>query len=163
MRDIVEKISRYTNNAAEYLLITLVGTMSLLIFIQVIFRYVLNHSIYWSEEVGRYLLIWITFLGASVGFRRKAHVGIDFLYQKVSEPIKRYFKVVIEIFILLLSFIMFFYGIKLSIFVRMQLSPALFLPMSIPYSSVAVGGFLIFFHSLKFFIDDLYEIGIKIK
>ncbi len=153
----------YLNIVAEYLLIILIGSISILIFIQVIFRYVFNHSIYWSEEVGRYLLIWITFIGASVGFKRKAHVGIDFLYEKLKGSIQKYITIIIEVFTILVSFVMFFYGIKLTIFVRMQLSPALFLPMSFPYSSIAIGGFLILIHSINFLIDDLYKIGNKLK
>ncbi len=159
----VQRLSDILNRIAEYLLIVLVGTISILIFVQVVFRYVFNHSIYWSEEVGRYLLIWITFVGASVGFKRKAHVGIDFLYERARGAIKDYLNIIIEIFILLLSAVMLIYGIKLSIFVRFQLSPALFLPMSLPYSSIAFGGFLILIHSTNFLINDIYKIRIMEK
>ena len=80
MNKFILTISDKLNKGATYLLILLTITISLLIFAQVICRYVFNYSLYWSEELGRYTLIWITFLGASVGFKRKAHVGVDFLF-----------------------------------------------------------------------------------
>ncbi len=155
MNDLVLKISDRLNKWAEYLMIGLMASISLLIFTQVIFRYVFNYSLFWSEELGRYTLIWITFIGASVGFKKKGHVGVDFLYNTFSSQVKDILTVFSDFVILTLALILTIYGVNLSRFVHMQSSAALLIPMSIPYSAIAIGGFLTVFHSLSFLFEDI--------
>jgi TRAP-type C4-dicarboxylate transport system permease small subunit len=46
---------------------------------QVFFRYILNNSLVWSEELVRFLFIWMTFLGAAINIRDKWHIGVEYL------------------------------------------------------------------------------------
>lgn len=156
-------MSNVINKGAEYLLIGLMSCISLLIFVQVVFRYGLNHSIYWSEEVGRYTLVWITFIGASVGFKKKAHVGVDFLYKAFNDRTKLILTIISDFVIFILSVILTVYGIKLAIFVRSQTSAALLISMSIPYSAVWAGGLFTSIHSFYFIVDDIGKLVIKNK
>jgi TRAP-type C4-dicarboxylate transport system permease small subunit len=55
--------------------------MVILVFGNVVARYVLNASIGWSEEVSRFMLIWLTFLGAVIAYMRNEHLGLDVLIQ----------------------------------------------------------------------------------
>ena len=155
MKDIVLKISDKLNKFAEYLMIGLMTGISLLIFTQVVFRYVFNYSLFWSEELARYTLIWITFIGASVGFKKKGHIGVDFLYNRFSLQTQKNLTVFSDFIILILSLILTVYGANLSKFVHMQSSAALLIPMSIPYSAIAIGGFFTIFHSLNFLLEDI--------
>ncbi len=150
---ILIKLSDAVNNFAKILMVILMISISILLFIQVFSRYVLNASLFWAEELGRYFLIWITFLGASIGVKYKSHIGIDFFYRRYSPRVRKFFDIIIIISGLLLSFIMFFYGIKISLFVRFQQSSALLIPMSIPYISIAVGGMFIFIHYMVNFLE----------
>ncbi len=159
MRTVIRNISNQLNKGAEYLIIGLIAAISVLIFTQVVFRYVFNYSLFWSEELGRYTLIWITFIGASIGFKKKSHVGVDFLYNAFNVKVKQILTVISDLIILILALILTVYGVRLSKFVHMQSSAALLIPMSIPYSAVAIGGFLTFFHSLDFLLEDLYRLG----
>lgn len=61
--DALERISRSVNHWVEYVLFGLGFTMSVVVAVQVFFRYALNHSLFWSEELARYILVWLTFLG----------------------------------------------------------------------------------------------------
>ncbi len=151
-------VSYGLNKGAEYVLVGLLAGISLLIFVQVVFRYGFNHSLFWSEEVGRYTLVWITFIGASVGFKRKNHVGVDFLYKAFNDHVKLVLTLFSDMVVLVLAFILTFYGIRLAKFVRLQTSAALMLSMSIPYSAIWVGGLLTFFHSLAFLVDDVEKL-----
>jgi TRAP-type C4-dicarboxylate transport system permease small subunit len=63
--------------------------MVTIIFAQVIARYVLSDSLSWSEEVGRYLFIWMTFLGAALALRNGNHVALDVLVARLPAPLKK--------------------------------------------------------------------------
>ncbi len=46
---------------------------------QVLWRYVLNDPIYWSEDLARYLFVWLTFLAAAMAFRDHKHMAVDLI------------------------------------------------------------------------------------
>ncbi len=154
MRKAVETVSSILNKGAEYVLIGLIAGISILIFVQVVFRYGFNHSLYWSEEIGRYTLVWITFIGASVGFKRKAHMGVDFLFKSLGEKSRAVLTAVSDFSVFVLAMVLAVYGIKLASFVRFQTSAALLIPMSLPYSAVWIGGILTAVHSFAFLLGD---------
>jgi TRAP-type C4-dicarboxylate transport system permease small subunit len=58
--------------------------MVVLVFSNVVLRYVFNSGIAVSEELSRWLLVWLTFLGAIVALRRHAHLGVDTLVRALS-------------------------------------------------------------------------------
>jgi TRAP-type C4-dicarboxylate transport system permease small subunit len=55
----------------------MVGLTVALTFAQVVLRYGFNNPQTWAEEAGRYLFVWITFLGAAVAFGRDSHIKVD--------------------------------------------------------------------------------------
>ncbi|RYD06992.1 hypothetical protein N752_01485 [Desulforamulus aquiferis] len=61
---------------------------TLLLFINVILRYVFTSSTTWAEEAIRYAIVWVTFFGASLCARNKMHVGIDIFIQMAPPLIK---------------------------------------------------------------------------
>ncbi|HSC71435.1 MAG TPA: TRAP transporter small permease, partial [Candidatus Methylomirabilis sp.] len=68
------------NGAAVALFCTMVVVTTLGVF----FRYVLNNALPWAEEADRYLFIWLSFVGASITMRHKAHIAVDLLLRYVS-------------------------------------------------------------------------------
>ncbi|MEY2802447.1 MAG: 2,3-diketo-L-gulonate transporter small permease protein YiaM, partial [Pseudomonadota bacterium] len=63
----------------EFLLVVMLSAMVVMVFGNVVLRYGFNDSIISSEELSRFLFIWITFLGAIVTLRENAHLGVDTL------------------------------------------------------------------------------------
>ncbi len=152
-----EAISDFLNKLTEKAVMFLMAAISVIIFIQVVSRYVFNNSLTWSEEVGRYVLIWITFLGASIGVKKYSHIGIDFLYEKLTLKNKTILDLIIVLLGLLLSFIMLYYGWQLAYMARFQKSSALLIPMTIPYAALPVSGLLIFIHYLNELIKIVFK------
>lgn len=61
----------------KYLVLSAVAVMTLVILIQVFFRYVLDNSLPWSEELARYLMVWMTFLALPVVSRNHQHAALE--------------------------------------------------------------------------------------
>ncbi|MCP4351765.1 MAG: TRAP transporter small permease [Desulfobacterales bacterium] len=152
---VLEKFSKSINYWIEYLLFGLGFTMSVIVAVQVFSRYALNHSIFWSEELARYLLVWLTFLGISSAYRRKVHPGVDVLYARMSDLLRRASVIFVHLISLALFGIMIFYGCKFAYFVRLQISPALQLPKWIIFSIIPISGFILMIHNLAFLADEL--------
>jgi len=55
----------------------ILGAMTVLVFVSVVLRYILNSPVTWSEELASLLFAWLTFVGAYVGFRTHSHIQID--------------------------------------------------------------------------------------
>lgn len=137
----MKKIKDFLNNFEEYTCIVLLGIMAVVVFIQVIFRFVVKASLPWSEETSRYLLVWITFLGASAGVKTGAHVGVEAVTLMLPYKLRKmvnllgiaicvFFSVAVCVFSL---------GIISTQVEMAQVSPAMQIPMWIPYLAIPVG------------------------
>ncbi len=153
--DALERISRSVNHWVEYVLFGLGFAMSVVVAVQVFFRYALNHSLFWSEELARYLLVWLTFLGASVAYRRNIHPGIDIFYVRMPTSIQRRISIFIHFISMILFGVMIFYGVQFSYFVRLQISPALYLPKWIVFSIIPLSGIIFMIHGVTFLVDEI--------
>jgi len=80
----MKKLNDLFFKLAELTLVIMLSTMVIMVFGNVVLRYGFNDGIISSEELSRYLFIWITFLGAIVTMRENAHLGLDTLVRKLS-------------------------------------------------------------------------------
>jgi len=151
----LERLSRSLNHWIEYLLFGLGFTMAIIVAVQVFFRYVLNQSLFWSEELARFLLVWLTFFGASVAYYRKANPGIDILYAKMSPSIRKASALLIHTASITLFCVMIFYGCQFAYFIRLQISPALQLPKWIILSIIPISGLILLVHGITFLVNEL--------
>ena len=63
----------------KWLIIAIVAVLAVILIAAVFYRYALNNAIAWSEEGSKYLMVWLTFLGAPIALRHAAHINIDLL------------------------------------------------------------------------------------
>ena len=152
---ILEKLSLSLNSFIEYLLFGLGLTMTLVVAVQVFFRYVLNQSLFWSEELARFLLVWLSFLGASVAYRRKVHPGIDVLTSRIPDIPRKLCAVIVHIVSLIFFLVLIFYGCRFAYFVRLQISPALYVPKWVIFSIVPASGLVFLIHGITFLLQEL--------
>ena len=129
--------------------------MTGVVIVQVFFRYGLNHSLFWSEELARYLLIWLTFLGGAVAYRRGAHPSINLLRGRLSAPLKRYSGIIVHCLCLLFFTILVWYGLEFAYFVKSQTTPSLGLPKWLVFSIIPLSGIIMVLHCLSFISSDI--------
>lgn len=143
-----KKILDGLNLLTEYVVSLLLVIMVVVVFLQVIFRFVLQASLPWSEELSRYVMVWIAFLGAAIGIRRKSHIGVEALVMLFPREWQRRAGFLVSILSAVFFAFLVQYGTLILKTVRFQLSPAMELSMAIPYGAILVGGALMFLYSL---------------
>lgn len=125
----------------EVLLVLLLISMTSILGIQIVARYLFQNSLTWSEELVRYLFIWSAFLGVPYcinrGLSLKVVQFVDYLPSKVKKIVFMLDRILMIVFFAMI----FVFGILVvrGSFLSGQRSPALGLPMYIVYSSVVVG------------------------
>jgi len=133
----------------EYFIFALLSSMSIVIFLQVVFRYIIRYSLPWSEELSRYLFVWLALMGAAVGVKKNAHFGVDILVRRLKPKNQKILYLIGSLFILFFLCVIIFEGVKLTINNWTQLSPAMRIPMSFPYSSVPASFLLMLVYIVK--------------
>ena len=114
--NILDSSLKHVNDAfqkiATILASTLIGLMTLVILYMVYFRYILNDTPYWSEEVARCMMLWMTFIVLPVSYRLGSNVALEILLGKL----KGNLLIILEIFIhlLILAFIINFFYLSLN-------------------------------------------------
>lgn len=147
------KIIDTINKIVGIVLSLALAVMSVLIVVQVLTRYVVNISLTWSEEAARYLLIYAVFLGAALAMRKQQHIAIEFLVQSVNEKMRAVLKLLILIISIGFFVMLFAKGVEILQFVGNQKSPALRIPMSIPYAAIPIGAGLLIINSLAVMLE----------
>jgi TRAP-type C4-dicarboxylate transport system permease small subunit len=83
------------------------GLMLVIVIIQVFFRYVLNDSLVWPEEVARFMMVWLTFLMAPIAYRLGSNVSLDMIYKKFKGRALIILKILMEIATLTTLYLLF--------------------------------------------------------
>ena len=147
----MKKILKVFNQIEEWILVFLMTTLSVVVFAQVVFRYA-GHSLSWSEELARYLTIWISFIGASYGFRYGAHIGVEAFKNWLPFRARRTIDLIAALAVIVISCLMMYYGYLIIVNVHLrfgQVSPAMRMPIWIAYLAIPVGYFLMIIRNIQ--------------
>ncbi len=149
----IRKLSRQVNQTVEWGLAGIGVIMVVVVAAQVFCRYVLNHSLFWSEELARYLLVWLTFLGATVAYHRRAHPSIDMLQARVAPSVAHVMTITGYLVALFFFGVLTVYGFQFAHFVRAQISPALQIPKWTVMVVLPLSGAILCLHTCVLLID----------
>lgn len=153
--ELFARFNALLNRGVEKLLAALGMAMAAIVATQVVCRYVFNNSLFWSEEAARYLLVWLTFLGAAAAYYRGVHPGIDILSSRLGPGLQRGKALAVHLVCLAFFTVMIWQGAVFGHFVRLQSSPSLALPMWAVVLAIPVGGTILACHCLLFLLQDL--------
>ena len=120
----------------------ILAIMTVLVFLTVIYRYFLLAPISWGEELSRFLFIAVSMLGAAIATKDHAHFTITLLSKRLAPLLRTYLELAIALATTVLFCIVIREGWGLVLLNRNQESPALGVPMSVPYVAVPVGAAL---------------------
>lgn len=114
-------------------------------------RYILGDQASWSEELARFLLIWIGVLGAAYASGQRMHLSIDLLGPKMTKSKHRQLQRFIDLLILIFALLILVVGGMRLLYITQvlgQLSPSLRVPMAVVYSVLPISGLLIIYYKI---------------
>lgn len=137
--------------------------MTIVVFSQVIARYVLQAPLSWSEELARFLLIWLSMLSAAYAFKTKSHFALRLLVGKLSAAAQRAMSLFVHLIVVLFFSVLLYFSIIFVIGVKGHTAPALQISMQIPYSSIVVGCALILLETMRSAWKELAGFALESK
>jgi len=121
----------------------LLSAIAFIVALEVVCRYILNVSLPWSEEISRYLFIWMSFLGAGVALKRGAHISVDSLVTRLSEPGRRRIENLVAVLVFAFALLLLYQGILTMPAMIGQYSITMGFSLGWVYVAVPAGGLLL--------------------
>jgi TRAP-type transport system small permease protein len=115
----------------------------------VIFRYVLNSPLSWPEELARYSLVWLTFIGASLATKRNVHIVVDFAGFFLPERSRLWVALAVQLIVVCFLALFVVQGVSVVERMWVAVSPALSLRVGYVYLSIPLGTGLMMVHMLR--------------
>ena len=148
----MKKLCRSLDRVLVVLLVALFAALVLMVVWQVLSRYALNSPSAFTEEAARYLMIWVSLLGASYVFRMRLHIGLDLLTRKLTGSNKRIAEVAaLTAAVLFAVLILLVDGVRLVELTWSldQVSAVLGIRMALVYLAIPVSGGFILLYTLE--------------
>lgn len=140
MLNLLRLLLRILNRLEEGVLTFGLLGLALMCFVEVVSRYLFNHSFTWYEEFARYSIVFLTFLGASLGVKYGIHFSMDFVVTRVSSRIGNLMRVgsnlIAAVLFAVLAVLAWQHSMKIMGFGTT--SAAMGLPMYIAYLPVSI-------------------------
>jgi len=148
MRVALEAIRDAINGVVRWLIIVLMVVMTVVVSLQIIFRYVFNVPLDWSEEVARFSFVWVSFFGASALMRVREHINVTVFLDRFPPRMRASAVLLANLCGLVCVYFFLVGGIALTYHEWRQLAPATEIPMGwvylvIPLTSVLMAIWLI--------------------
>ncbi|MBN2843355.1 MAG: TRAP transporter small permease [Sedimentisphaerales bacterium] len=144
----------------EFALIIAVIVLTLDVLWGVITRYVFGSQAKWTEELARFLLVWVSLLGGAAAFGEKAHLGVDYFFNLLEPSARRLLTILSYVAIIFFAVSVFIVGgvqLVQSNFASGQMAPALQINMGWVYAAVPVAGVFILLLACQQLIETMAE------
>jgi TRAP-type C4-dicarboxylate transport system permease small subunit len=121
--------------------------------LQIANRYLLGTSLSWSEELQRYLLVWLVFLSIPLAYRHGRHIGVELVRDRLHPTPARLFDRAINLLWLLVFAALCGFTVQLMSVARYQITPGLGLRMDWVYSGVLLGAAIVVLFALQALLE----------
>jgi TRAP-type C4-dicarboxylate transport system permease small subunit len=148
-------VVRYLDLLLRYLLILMVGTLTVTVFLQVLLRFIFLIPIPWTEEVARISFVYSIYLGAVLGIRDRSHIRVDILMIVMPPLVRRAMQVFGTIAVAVFLVFMTWQGVELISRTGAQLTPVMQLPFRHIFIIIPMSGALMLLYLVLGVIDDL--------
>lgn len=151
----MERLKKTFNSALDIVLIFILAAMSILVAVNVFFRFVLDASIYWGDEVALVLMVWLTFLGASVATREREHYEFKYLALKLKGNALKGYLYTRHIITITAVLLLGYYSAIVAIEIHSWILPATEISRTFVYGACPLGCIFMLFYSIEEFVQDI--------
>jgi len=123
-------------------------------FIQILFRYIFHLSLAWSEEIARYLFLWLASLACAYAFKTRSHFALRFLVDHLGRRTQRWIETLVVFVVSAFLLLFVWKALEFTFSMAQQIAPSTRISMAIPYSSSWVGGILMLYYVLRNWWED---------
>ena len=155
-----QKVSLFgwcVRNPVELVAALLVLLLTVMVFLQVLFRYVLHSPLAWSEEFAMFLFQWCIFIGAALAVRHGYHFHVDLVTSRLSGRWKASFQLLASAIIFVVAYVMIHMGIKM-VLTNEYIYPTLQIRVSYAYLAFPVSGVLIFIYQVPILVREIKDL-----
>jgi TRAP-type C4-dicarboxylate transport system permease small subunit len=152
----VRKFCDVTNKIASWLLILYIAMNTGLIIIVVLYR-MTGRGVSWAEEMSRWLLVGICFVGSSVALNRGVHVGITAFIDITPKALKRVLIICANVLVMLFILVFIRFSFATALTSSRQMGAIVKVPMTVPYLQMPIGGILMAIQMLPFLIGPFLK------
>ncbi len=138
----MQNLSTLIAKLIDYFIFAVFTAMVVVTFLQVVLRSGFSSSIPWAEEVARYSMIWLTFLGAALCIKERSHPRVDYFIRKFPDNLHRLVNVLVNVIVGLFVTVISYYSLTLVETSMANRTPALGLPMGYINLALPVAGLL---------------------
>lgn len=143
------RLNGWLARTAEAAVVGFMAVIAVIVPYEVFGRYVLGDMPAWSGEAATFALVWVTMMGGAAGLRRGYRIGITILYEKLPPGAARVVRALADVLVLGFFLVMAVFGADQTLVNVHQISPAMGLPMAIPYAALPAGFALMFLFTLE--------------
>ena len=143
----MEPVRRLVNMAVVAIFTVIV----LVVFSQVIWRFIFNAPFSWSEELARHLQVWLILLTSSVCIRKGRHLSVDYATHALPFGLSRMLKLIIMVVVMFFLWTVIIFSIQMLAITIHQITPAIRIPVLFVYLSLPVTGLLMFLETFILF------------
>ncbi len=141
--------SELKRNPLEAALCAVVVALVAVTFSQVLFRYVFRSSLDWSEELARFLFLWLAALSSAYAFKTKSHFALRFVVDRVGPSPRAVVNDLVTLAVSAFLVVFTYQAVRYTLSVTNQTAPGTQMSMAIPYSSAIAGGLLMLYYVLR--------------
>ena len=152
---ILKKMDNMVTRIEEWSLFVMVMVALLSLFANVVLRYGFNYTLAWSEELVRIVIIYSTFVGASVAVKQRAMIRIDAIVQ-IFPKLKSGLTFYTSLLMLVFAWMMVYYGYKMTHlqFITHQKTIIMEIPLVIVYAIMPVMGIMVLIRTIQVIIQE---------
>ncbi|MBR1690520.1 MAG: TRAP transporter small permease [Oscillibacter sp.] len=146
--ELLRKGSRLLFKALEWFAMLCMVAMTIIVFIDVILRYIFRQGFPWTQEVATLMLVWFSLIGMAIGVLEKIHISIEMFTAKLPSKAIRVLESIDHILIAVFGGTMVYFGLVIMNATRLSTMPATKLPSAVLYVILPLSGLLVLLNAI---------------